>query len=180
MVAYVIVPGLDGSDENHWQTRWERRWGAAARRIRPGSWADPELSDWLDAVDRAHAEASAQADRVVFVAHSLGCWAVAEWARETRPTAVASFLVAPPDPDAPGFPVPSFRELAAHPVPGPALVVASDDDPYCAADRSRDLATGWGARLRLVEGHGHINSDSGLGYWPAGRELLGTLETGPA
>ncbi|MFD6309805.1 alpha/beta hydrolase [Streptomyces nigra] len=41
MVAYVIIPGFDGSDEQRWQTLWERQWGASAVRISPASWSAP-------------------------------------------------------------------------------------------------------------------------------------------
>ncbi|WP_370592034.1 alpha/beta hydrolase [Streptomyces sp. JHA19] len=41
VVAYVIIPGFDGSDEQRWQTLWERQWGASAVRISPASWSAP-------------------------------------------------------------------------------------------------------------------------------------------
>ncbi|WP_438295153.1 alpha/beta hydrolase [Streptomyces sp. HUAS TT7] len=25
VVAYVVIPGIGGSDERHWQSRWEKR-----------------------------------------------------------------------------------------------------------------------------------------------------------
>ncbi|MET7666231.1 alpha/beta hydrolase [Streptomyces sp. NPDC005356] len=44
MVAYVLIPGIDGSDEQHWQSLWEKRWGASAVRIAPTSWRQPEAN----------------------------------------------------------------------------------------------------------------------------------------
>ncbi|NUS10737.1 MAG: serine hydrolase family protein, partial [Streptomyces sp.] len=82
MVAYVVIPGIDGSDERHWQSRWEAEWGGAAVRIAPASWTEPDLADWIAAVGAAYGTASAAAGRagaVVLVAHSLGCWAAACW-----------------------------------------------------------------------------------------------------
>ncbi|MFG2958289.1 RBBP9/YdeN family alpha/beta hydrolase [Streptomyces sp. NPDC048291] len=178
MVAYVIIPGIDGSDDRHWQSRWERAWGDTAVRIAPGSWSRPGLRDWVDAVQAAHDVAAARDDRVVLVAHSLGCWAAAEWLARVRPARVPAFLAAPPDPRGPAFPAaaaPTFLELTARPLPGPALVVASDDDPYGDAAASAALASGWLAPWHSVGAHGHLNSASGLGDWPAGRELLRAL-----
>ncbi|WP_234010554.1 RBBP9/YdeN family alpha/beta hydrolase, partial [Streptomyces sp. SPB074] len=148
-VAYVVVPGIDGSGAAHWQSRWEAAWGGEAVRIAPGSWSAPVLADWVAAVAAAH-EAVAAHGPVVLVAHSLGCWAVAEWLRRARPADVAAFLVAAPDPRGPAFPAgaaPAFVPLRAEPLPCPALLVASTDDPYCATREAREFAQGWGARL---------------------------------
>ncbi|MFJ2820109.1 RBBP9/YdeN family alpha/beta hydrolase [Streptomyces toxytricini] len=175
MVAYVIIPGIDGSDERHWQSLWEKRWGASAVRIAPASWSRPDLPDWVAAIQAAHETASRRDGRVVLVAHSLGCWAAAHWLEQARPDAVAALLVAPPDPRGPAFPreaAPTFRGLSARPLPCPSLMVASDDDPYCGPEASVSFGHGWQARAHLVEGHGHINSGSGLGDWPGGLELL--------
>ncbi|MFD4505917.1 RBBP9/YdeN family alpha/beta hydrolase [Streptomyces sp. NPDC058457] len=197
MVAYVIIPGIDGSDDRHWQSRWEQAWGDAAVRIAPASWTRPELRDWVAAVQAAYDVAAARTGRVdgavdgegdggadgrvalvALVAHSLGCWAATEWLARARPRGVPAFLAAPPDPRGPAFPAtaaPTFRELSARPLPGPALVVASEDDPYADATASAALAADWRAPWRSVGAHGHLNSASGLGDWPVGQELLHTL-----
>ncbi|OXM73615.1 MULTISPECIES: RBBP9/YdeN family alpha/beta hydrolase [Amycolatopsis] len=175
MVAYVIIPGIDGSDEKHWQTAWEARWGASAVRIAPASWAEPDLADWVAAIGAAHTAAVRRDDRVVLVAHSLGCWAAAEWLVSAPPHGVAAFLVAPPDPRGPAFPrqaAPAFADLRARPLPCPGLVVASDDDPYCDPAASAALADAWRVPRRVLAGHGHLNSGSGLGEWTAGLDLL--------
>ncbi|MEU3598908.1 alpha/beta hydrolase [Streptomyces sp. NPDC006798] len=181
MVAYVIIPGIYGSDERHWQSRWEKRWGSSAVRTAPASWSEPDLPDWVAAIQSAYEIAAGRDHRVALVAHSLGCWAVAHWLRETRPDAVTTFLVAPPDTHDPRFPrdaARTFVDLEALPLPGPSLLVASDDDPYCDAETSLSLAKGWQTRALVLEGRGHINSDSGLGDWPKGLELLRGLVDG--
>ncbi|GGV71804.1 hypothetical protein GCM10010277_84040 [Streptomyces longisporoflavus] len=175
MVAYVIILGIDGSDGRHWQSLWEERWGPSAVRIAPASWNRPDLTDWVAAVQTAYEIASRRDDQVVLVAHSLGCWAAAQWLDRVRPAGVAAFLVAPPDPRGPGFPreaASTFLDLTARPLPCPGLMVASDDDPYCDPATSASFAYQWQTQEHLVGGHGHINSDSGLGDWPAGLELL--------
>lgn len=178
MVAYVVVPGIDGSDAEHWQSRWEREWGGNAARIAPGSWSAPDLADWVAAVGTAYEGVRGQqagGAEVVLVAHSLGCWAAAYWLEQARPPGVRALLVAPPDPRGAAFPreaAPTFVELTARALPCRGLVVASGDDPYCAPGVSAALAAGWGAELHLAGEHGHLNSASGLGDWPEGRQLL--------
>lgn len=179
MVGYVIVPGIGGSDDEHWQTLWQRQWGAAAARIRPQSWSQPDLGDWVDAIDRAVKEVEARADDVVLVAHSLGCWAASAWLGEAgiRPPR-GTLLVAPPDPAGERFPgeaAPTFVDVLPHPLPCPSVVVASANDPYCRLEVARDLATSWGSRFEPVGSLGHLNSGSGLGDWPQGRGLLTRL-----
>ncbi|MGD3108717.1 RBBP9/YdeN family alpha/beta hydrolase [Streptomyces sp. YGL11-2] len=179
VVAYVIIPGIDGSDGQHWQTLWERQWGTSAVRISPASWSTPELEDWGDAVGAAYDEARRLGDRVVLVAHSLGCWAVSTWldANPSSPVAGA-FLAAPPDPHGPAFPrqaAASFTTVSAQPLPCPALVVGSLDDPYCTPEAATDLAARWAAQWHVTGPHGHLNSASGLGPWPDGRKLLDSL-----
>ena len=96
VTAYVIIPGIDGSDDKHWQTLWEREWGASAVRISPASWSAPDLDDWVGAVQDAYDAASRQDGRVVLVAHSLGCWAASTWLISDPSRQVGgAFLVAP-------------------------------------------------------------------------------------
>jgi len=176
MVAYVIIPGIDGSDDQHWQSLWERGWGTAAVRTSPASWSAPDLDDWLNAVQTAYDTASRKDERVMLVAHSLGCWAASEWLRK-NPASLpgGAFLVAPPDPQGPAFPstaAATFTGLSARPLPCPALVVGSSNDPYADEDTVAGFAAGWEACWHLAGALGHVNSASGLGAWPQGRELL--------
>ncbi|MGX1884773.1 RBBP9/YdeN family alpha/beta hydrolase [Streptomyces sp. NPDC055287] len=178
MVAYVIIPGIHGSDERHWQSLWESQWGASAVRIAPASWSMPHLPDWVAAVQVAYDIASRRDSQVALVAHSLGCWAAAQWLDRARPDGVAAFLVAPPNPRGPAFPrqaASTFLGLSARPLPCRSLMVASNDDPYCDSTTSASFAHEWQAQGHLIGSHGHINSGSGLGDWRAGRELLRML-----
>ncbi|MGC7101835.1 RBBP9/YdeN family alpha/beta hydrolase [Amycolatopsis lurida] len=178
MVAYVIIPGIDGSDERHWQSLWETQWGASAVRIAPASWSTPDLPDWVAAVQAAYDITSRRDSQVALVAHSLGCWAAAHWLDQVRPDRVAAFLVAPPNPQGPAFPrqaASTFLGLSARPLPCRSVMVASDDDPYCDPATSASFAHEWQAQAHLLRSHGHVNSGSGLGEWQAGRELLRML-----
>jgi predicted alpha/beta hydrolase family esterase len=179
-VKLLMVPGIEGSDERHWQTLWQDDLGNAADRIAPASWDDPDHDDWLAAISR-----SATADTVV-VAHSLGCLAVTSWLiREARSLVAGAFLVSPPDPTGPAFPAAaaSFPRLRGR-LPVPAVVVASSDDPFVRLEVAREMAAEWGADFVDAGANGHLNSDSSLGRWKAGREQLdafvGSLGPQPA
>lgn len=172
---FVIVPGINGSDESHWQSVWEAEWGPSASRFTPSSWDDPDLDDWCQALDRA------ESHDVVLVAHSLGCLAATEWVRRAaRPGVRGLFLVAPPDYIRPDFPVEAatFTKLTPAPVDIPGLVVYGDDDPYCTPEASVELANGWGLPHVSAGTSGHINSASGLGGWDFGRALLTAFTAG--
>ena len=170
----LIVPGLHDSGPGHWQTIWERE-RHDCLRVQLGMWNDPVRNVWISRIDQAVGAAQGP---VVLVAHSLGCQAVLWWASllgENAPSnVVGALLVAPPDVDRLDAD-PRIERFAPAPksvLPFPTTVVASNDDPWCAADRSHELACALGAHFVLLDGTGHINAESGLGAWREGQELL--------
>lgn len=170
---YIIVPGWNGSDADHWQSIWATDWLPQATRIEPASWTHPERDDWIRAIDRS---VGASDGEVMFVAHSLGCYAAAYWlaAAADRSRVRGAFLVAPPDQHAETFPdlLATFVEPQQSTLTVPGLLVASENDPYCTVDAAGRIAEGWGIPLVTVGEQGHINSESKLGDWPVGRGLL--------
>jgi len=171
----VIVPGIWNSDPDHWQSLWQADRAAAEPeqvvRIEPTSWSAPEPGDWSSAITRAVRELD---EPPVLVAHSLGVLAVAGWlSGPDRPPVAGAFLVAPPDPAGPAFPAAAagFAEPAARSAV-PSLLVVSDDDPYCSAERALAFAATLGSEPVRVGAAGHVNVASGVGAWPAGRALL--------
>ncbi|GAA3090795.1 putative alpha/beta hydrolase family esterase [Kribbella aluminosa] len=186
-MTFIIIPGLDGSDEHHWQSVWEA--SLPAVRIQPTSWSAPDLTDWSNAITRAAEDTTGD---IIFITHSLGCHALAHWltsadtAASRRPLSArvrGAFLVAPPDPLAPTFPVdrlPTFTSLPAVALGVPAVLVASTDDPYCTIDAATRLANSWQAPLIPLDHLGHINTETNLGPWPPGHHLLTTFLAGLA
>jgi len=173
-MRYVMVPGIGGSDVDHWQSWWERELGPDASRISPVSWDAPDEADWLDAIgERVDGGA-------VLVAHSLGCLAVTTWLACNPSSDVAgAFLVAPPDLSRPSFPAAaSSFSVASARMPVPTLVVASSDDPYGSLVVAREFATAWGASFIDAGALGHINGESDLGSWRQGRDLLAAFTAG--
>ena len=171
-----MVPGYMGSPADHWQTRWEDNLPDVTR-IAPSSWEEPDLEDWMAALDRA---AGVRRGDTVLVAHSLGCLAAAEWLLRNPGGARGAFLVSPPDPVAAAFPQPagSFRNPRAEPLPVPGLLVASESDPYCALPAAEAMAAGWNVPVICAGELAHINEKSGVGYWEQGRNLLTAFTAG--
>lgn len=165
---FLILPGLGGSGEDHWQARWAGRL-ATGRVVEQDDWHDPDPVAWRGRI----VEAVSQATRpVVLIAHSLGVVATVLAAPDLAAGVVrGAILVAFPDVEkTPNLPdsVRLFAPVPRDPLPFPALVVASRNDPYCAYERAEDFASSWGASLVDAGESGHINSDSGHGPWPEG------------
>lgn len=167
-VRVIVVPGLGGSSERHWQSVWERRHDEWSR-FQPLSWDQPDLADWRSALERAVGDSS----RPTFLlAHSLGCILAFDFAARHPDRVAGLFLVAPPDPDAETFPA-ELSEFSAvamsfEATPVPALAVTSTTDPYCSPERATTLCANWSAAQIALEDAGHINVPSGHGTWDEG------------
>jgi len=61
-----------------------------------------------------------------------------------------------------------FSPIPLTPLPFPAHVVASSDDPYVDCARAQFFAQRWGAGFTDIGDCGHINATSGHGAWPEG------------
>lgn len=173
MAAILIVPGYQNSGPGHWQSLWEASLGGAVRVEMP-SWDFPRKVAWVEALDEAVA---ACAEPPILVGHSLGCLAIAHWAREHDREVRGALLATPSDPeraDAPAI-LHSFRPLPRRRLAFPALLAASSDDPHMALDRARALARDWGARFVDLGPCGHLNQAAGFGPWPLGEGLLAEL-----
>lgn len=175
-MRYVIVPGINGSDEQHWQSIWQAEWEPTVSRISPSSWDEPDLEDWCAALDRA----AAGAVPAVFVAHSLGCHAVTAWLARRPNAARGVFLVAPPDTAGPRFPpeAATFATVTPEPLGVPGVLVTSQNDPYCTPEAAAQLAAAWRVDHIDVGLVGHVNSASGLGRWDFGHALLTAFTAG--
>lgn len=173
---YLIIPGWGGSGPDHWQSFWAR--DLHAKRVELTNWFAQSRETWVDAIESALA-ALAQRDArpPVLVAHSLGCIALAHWARQSRRTIRAALLVAPADVEHPPCEqrLSAFGPIPLAPLPFPSLVVASDDDPHAELPRVRGFAAAWVSELHVVRAGGHLNATSGLGRWRLGRALLASL-----
>jgi predicted alpha/beta hydrolase family esterase len=173
-VPVLTLPGWLSSGPDHWQTRWERDHGF--ERVEQDDWFWPRRGDWMARLEEVLLGSAAPA---LLVAHSLGCQLVAAWAAQSRHRARvrAALLVAPPDTEREDMPpqLHTWQPIPRQPLPFPATVVASSNDPFCTLRRSETLAAGWNAGLVLAGARGHLNGESGLGDWPQGMTLLRSL-----
>ncbi|MFT4027296.1 MAG: alpha/beta hydrolase [Novosphingobium sp.] len=173
----LIVPEAPASGPDHWQARWERH-RDNCQRLDLGMWDAPHRNTWINKLNLA----IYRADRpVLLVGHGLGCLTIAWWAEYERSAAqdlvIGALLIAPPDPDKPGRD-PRLAKFAAtprQPLPFPAFLVASANDPACSRRSALQLARDWDCRFADAGGVGHIDGASALGDWAPGQRLLGRL-----
>lgn len=168
---FLIQPGWQNSGPHHWQSLWQERLRDAAARVPQEDWLVPERTAWSRVLAQTICRTPSP---VVILAHSIGCMAAIFAISETPVAALV--LVAPADAERPGAPgaLHTFTPIPMKPLKVPALLIASDSDPYCSLDRARAFANAWKADLEIVSGGGHINTDAGFGDWPDGWLTVGT------
>ena len=159
----LLVPGLHNSGPEHWQSHWHQRF-PHWRRVTEQRWSEPDLVSWSDKVAQHLAAAS---DKIHLVAHSFGTLASIAAARRHADKVASLLIVAPADPA--NFQIPD--ELLAGTLPFPALLVASDNDPWMSHERAHYWSRLWQVPLFEAGAAGHINADSGHGAWLEGLEL---------
>lgn len=176
MTDFILLPGIGGSGEAHWQSHWERS-RKEMRRFQPASWKEPDLSDWIATLERTVAAAERPC---ILVAHSLACLLIAHWNAATRLSVEGAFLVSVPDPTASAFPkaASGFADVPKGKLGFPSLIVASSDDPFATLQYSRQRADQWGSDFVVAGALGHINAASGVGDWPQGADLLAKFVEG--
>ena len=171
----LTLPGWKGSDEDHWQTVWERAL-PNVRRVEQENWDAPDYGAWAS---RLGAAVAASERPILLVGHSLGSVLASRWLVETGGAGVAgAFLVAVSDRDRweadPAEPQ-GFAPITRRRLPVPTFVLASQDDPRVDFGRAKTFADDWRARLIDVGALGHIGSAANLGVWPQGLVWLGQL-----
>ncbi len=165
-VDILIVPGLAGASEQHWQSRWEAKLSTATRVVAPAS--DPhDAKAWIGVV----AEAVSRTTRPpIIVAHALGvAAAVAAVPQFSRPVSGA-FFVAPVDV---GDGLSGFAPYSREPLPFPSIVVASRGEPDHSFEAIEDVAAAWGALFVDAGESGRLDEASGHGPWPEGLLTFG-------
>ncbi len=191
----LIVPGLYGSGDAHWQSWLERELASAqniVRRVQQRDWNVARLADWTrqvgDAIDAAIGP-------VWIVAHSFGCLATVAAAAGRGEQVAGALLVAPANPErfaAEGLleslpasagehtAAPASATISASlphaPLGFPSMVVASSNDPWMRLTAASVWADRWGAQFECIGRAGHINADAGFGAWPQGLALFRQLQ----
>lgn len=177
-ILYLIVPGWQGSPDDHWQSHWQRSLPNSAR-VEQQDWLRPRRMDWVAELQRS-IDASDQP--TILIAHSLGCVTVAHWAQTADPASLrrvrGALLVAPADVERSNCPE-ALRDFAPIPrqaLPFPSQLVGSDNDTAASAERARMLGIDWGSETVILPGVGHINVQSGHHRWEQGFAYLYRLQ----
>ena len=177
MPKILTLPGLTNSGPRHWQTHWENTF-PDVQRVNQSEWEKPKYEDWVAELDKAVSESG---EDVVIVAHSLACVLVAKWAEQYPKKIKGALLVAPSDTEEPSYPreASGFAPMPTKKLPFPCILVSSTDDPYISVERAKYFSKMWEAELVLMNRLGHINSDSNLGIWKEGLNLLEKISGEP-
>lgn len=170
MTKTLILPGLDGSPDPHWQHWWAAT-DPTALTVEQHDWANPTHEAW----EAELAGAILQHPNCILVGHSLGAILAARvLTRWPQLKVSAALLVAPANPDR-SRRLASFAGIPNGPLGVPATLVASRNDPWMSFAQSSALARTWGAELVDLGFAGHVNVASGFGPWPIGFTLRDNL-----
>lgn len=180
MSTILIVPGLYGSELQHWQT-WIERKLPNTQRVEQEDWDNPILPIWANAISQHIEQARG---KIWIIAHSFGCLA-SVYAAQKNPTKIAgAMLVAPTNPSR--FSLHGFQagelyisardnitlHLPKQALDFPSVVVASSNDPWMPLESAETWADTWESRFINIGAAGHINVASGFGAWPQGLALF--------
>ena len=174
-VKIVIIPGLGGSDEDHWQSFWLKEFENSIRVVQ-NDWDKPILNDWLNKLNEEIIKLDSP---TILVAHSLAVSLVLHWVKKyNNPNIKGALLVAPADVDSPTHTPEIVRGFSAIPISKisfPSVVVASENDEFVSLQRAKYFSEQWGSEFINVGFKGHINSDSNLKNWKEGKNILNKL-----
>ncbi|MGQ1784087.1 MULTISPECIES: RBBP9/YdeN family alpha/beta hydrolase [unclassified Saccharicrinis] len=174
MIYYFTLPGLGNSDENHWQSHFEKIL-PNCKRIEQANWDSPNRDAWVASIEEA--TIGLDLSQVVFITHSLGGITLSHWVHKYQKKIKAAFIVAPPNVESvpPEYGLDSFLPVPKSKIPFPTILVASINDQWSSIEESEKLAQDWGSEFVSVGKAGHINSDSNIGEWAEGQKLLENL-----
>ncbi|OLP46004.1 RBBP9/YdeN family alpha/beta hydrolase [Rhizobium oryziradicis] len=172
----LVLPGLNGSGDGHWQSFWLKE-KPDAKIVEQDNWTCPDLASWYRKLESELEKHSG----IWLVAHSLGCILTANLALSPMASRIrGALLVAPCDlvnvenlhPC-----IVNFGSMPVQRLPFPSTVVASRNDPYMEFETTRRYANLWGSDLIDIGAQGHVNIQSGHGRWPLGYTLLERLKS---
>lgn len=174
VTKYFTIPGYSGNDENHWQSYWERE-VPNCKRIEQDKWVDIDKDEWISRVQEVLYNENL--DDVVLIGHSFGVATILHWYKKFGHKIKGALLVAPTDSE--NLPevleAKGFDPMPLEKLPFPTIIVESQDDKWIPVARAKEFAKAWGSEFVDVGNLGHINSDSNLGSWLEGREILKRL-----
>lgn len=170
-MKFFNLPGYGNSDEDHWQTYFEKKLDNCFR-IEQKSWTAPTCDDWIEKIESDLIDEDLS--QVVLITHSLGGIALLHWLSKYKRVLKGAFIVAPPDLERPfrDFNLDSFTPIPREVLTFPSMVVCSSNDHWMTLDRSKEFSEIWGAELKIIEKAGHINPDAGYTDWEEGLSIF--------
>ncbi len=175
MTSTLILPGLNGSDDGHWQRYWLQD-NAESRLVEQDDWKSPRVELWTKRLE----DVLAREGPAYIVAHSLGCLLAAKCAEGPAAKLIkGALLVAPCDLSTTEKLHPGaihFGRMPTRILPFPAITVGSLNDIYMPLENLSLYSRLWKTEVRNLGQAGHINIDSGFGRWTGGYELLSLLK----
>ncbi|RWR30027.1 alpha/beta hydrolase [Sinirhodobacter populi] len=170
MARTLLVAGLDGSPAPHWQHWWAMT-DPTALPVELSTPHRPVRALW----ETELAGMILQHPDSVLVGHSLGAILIARVLTNWPQLRVRAALLVAPAETRGNDRIGHFGPVPENPLPVPATVVASRNDPWMDYRRACDLAALWGADCVDLGNAGHINVAAGYGPWPLGKVLRDRL-----
>ena len=172
MIHTVIVPGVGGSEHDHWQS-WLQRQLKSCSRVQQQDWNKPVLHEWIEQFFKT---VQSIQEPIQIVAHSFGCLTtVAALAQhpELNQKIKNLVLVAPANPARfgdDGFARESQNDYQQYfhqlKLQVPTQMIISENDPWLNFQDALQLAKAWKIRPKNLGQVGHINVASGFGPFP--------------
>ena len=172
MIHTVIVPGVGGSEAQHWQS-WLQQQLVSSSHVQQKHWDRPVLSEWVAQFVKTVAAVKAP---IQIVAHSFGCLtSVAALAEHPELSAKVKnlVLVAPANParfGEAGFARHSLTDYKQYfhqlNIDVPTTLLISENDPWLGYFDALQLAQAWKLTPINLGQVGHINVASGFGPFP--------------
>ena len=173
MTHTVIVPGVGGSEYNHWQSILQRQLMSSCSRVQQNNWNLPILKGWVAEFVKTVTPIK---DDIQIVAHSFGCLTtVAALAQhpELNSKVKNLVLVAPANParfGEAGFARDSQSDYQAYfhqlKILAPTHLIISENDPWLEFQDALQLAKAWNLNPVNLGQVRHINVASGFGAFP--------------
>lgn len=172
MIHTVIVPGVGGSEHEHWQS-WLQRQLMSCSRVEQNDWNLPILQNWISAFLETVQSTSTP---VQIVAHSFGCLtsiAALNQYPELTHRIKKMVLVAPANPERfgeSGFARDSAKNYKDYfhslKLNVPTEMLISENDPWLSFNDAKELAYAWKTQPINLGQVGHVNVASGFGPFP--------------
>ena len=178
MTHTIIVPGVGGSEYDHWQS-WLQRQLMSCTRVEQQNWNLPILDLWVENFVNTVAKIN---QPLQIVAHSFGCLttlAALDHHPELKSRVKNLVLVAPANPSRfakTGFAQQDQNHYLAYfqqlTIDVPTTLLISENDPWLNFNDATALAKAWNIDAINMGKVGHINVASGFGPFPALHDFL--------